>query len=534
MRFPTSYDHVVVGAGAAGCAIAGRLTEDPDRRVLLLEAGGPDDAERVHATDLGSMTSMWFDPAVTWQHATVPQAGCGGRSIPIPQGRMLGGGSSVNAMMYVRGNRRDFDRWRDLGADGWAYADVLPYFRAAETYAGGDPAYRGTSGALRVIDYPSPAVSSVAFVEGARRLGFDADPAAGPDYNGARQEDAPFYYQSTRSEPGRRCSAADAFLRPALGRPNLTVLTGATVERVLLDGDTAVGVELTRAGARHRIGADAEVVLSAGTLASPRLLMLSGIGPADHLRACGVDPLVDLPGVGRDLQDHLLFGVGWESLVDLPFPQLLAEAGLFTRTVAAPSAGPDLQFFAGPVQFMDDSYKTDGPGFTFAPILVAPRSRGTVTLDPVDPTGPPVVDPHYLDAGEDVDALVEGIALARDVAHTPPFDGLRGRELAPGEEVRDRAGLVDYVRRSASTVWHPAGTCRMGRDPGAVVDPRLRVHGVANLRVADASVMPTVVAGNTNAAAIMIGCRAADLLLDAVPAGAASPVHRPDPRMVPQ
>jgi choline dehydrogenase len=267
------------------------------------------------------------------------------------------------------------------------------------------------------------------------------------------------------------------------------------------------------------------VILSAGALASPQLLMLSGIGPAGELRESGVRPLVDLPGVGRNLQDHLLFGVGYESLVELPFPQLLAEAGLFLRTALAPAASPDLQFFFGPVQFMDDKYKIDGPGFTFAPILVQPRSRGAVTLDPADPAGLPVVDPHYLEHAADVDILVEGISVARALAHSRAFERLRGRELAPGDAVRDRAGLVDYVRASASTVWHPVGTCRMGRDREAVVDPQLRVHGVSRLRVVDASIMPTITAGNTAAATMMIGQRAADLLVGTVPsaAGTSSP-----------
>jgi choline dehydrogenase len=295
--------------------------------------------------------------------------------------------------------------------------------------------------------------------------------------------------------------------------PNLTVATVATATRILLDGTTAVGVEYVVDGTVRRARAEGEVVVTAGALTTPQLLMLSGIGPVRQLTEHGIATVVDLPGVGRNLQDHLLFGVGYESRRNLPFPALLAEAGMFLHTAPAPdTASPDLQFFFGPIQFVADEYKVDGPAFTFAPILIQPRSRGTVTLRSGRATDLPLVDPNYLDDGADLDVLVRGIEISRELAHATAFDGLRGRELAPGDTVSDRAGLARYVRANASTVWHPVGTCRMGSDRDAVVDARLRVHGIERLRVADASVMPTITCGNTNAATIMIAEKAADLM----------------------
>jgi choline dehydrogenase len=510
MRFDDTFDYVVVGAGSAGCVIARRLVDRGDCRVLLLEAGGPDDRAAIHDTDIASMTSMWGDDEVVWPHVTAAQDGLRGRAVFIPQGRVLGGGSSVNAMMYVRGNRLDFDHWRDLGNDGWGYADVLPYFRRSEDFTDGASDYRGVGGPLKVVHYERASDASRAFAKAAVELGHRPP---GFDYNAEQQENGPFFYQSTRTKDNQRSSAAVAFLQPVRDHPNLTVATGALATRVLLERGTAVGVEYAVGADVRRVRAESEVILSCGTLTTPALLMRSGIGPATHLGRHGIDAIVDLPGVGRNLQDHLLFGVGYQSLVDLPVPALLAEAGMFLHTgPASPGASPDLQFFFGPIQFVADEYRTDGPGFTFAPILTQPRSRGTVTLRSADPTAMPVVDPHYLQDEADLEVLLRGIAIARDLAHTNAFTGLRGRELAPGAAVVDRATLGTYIRDNATTVWHPVGTCRMGGDRDAVVDARLRVHGVDRLRVADASIMPTITCGNTNAATIMIAEKAADLI----------------------
>lgn len=504
-----SYDYVIVGAGTAGCVLARRILDRSDATVLMVEAGGPDDLPAVRATDVPSMISLWAPPQ-TWGYLTVPQEGCLGRKIPIAQGKMVGGGSSVNAMLCVRGNRRDFDHWNQLGNEEWSYADLLPYFKRAEHYPAGDPRYRGTGGPLQVADLGDGAQTSTAFVHAAKELGFATDVC---DYNGAQQENAGFFYQSLRTLDGTRSSAASAYLGPVRDHPHLTLRTHAYATRLLLRDGRAVGLEYVREGRPEEATATAEVVVACGAFASPRLLMLSGIGPAGELRSLGISPVVSLPGVGRNLQDHMLFGVGWECRVPLPPPRLLAEAGLFLHSrTGLESASPDLQFFVGPIQYFDDSYKIDGPGFTFAPILLQPRSRGVVRLRSSDPAELPVVDPGYLGAAADVDALVAAVEIARQLAHASSFNGLRGRELAPGAEVTEHADLARYVRQSASTVWHPVGTCRMGHDPDAVVDPRLRVHGVEGLRVVDASVMPAITAGNTEMPVVALAEKAADLL----------------------
>ncbi|HZR52772.1 MAG TPA: GMC family oxidoreductase N-terminal domain-containing protein [Streptosporangiaceae bacterium] len=493
------FDYVIAGAGAAGCVIARRLIEQSDATVLLLEAGGPDRLESIHATDVPTTTSMWGAPEVCWPYTSEPQPGLKGRVVPIPQGRVIGGGTSINAMLYVRGNPRDFDYWSQLGNAGWGYDDMVPYFKRAESTL-----------TIRTLDAPSS--SSSAFVRAARELGCGGGDAF--DYNGERQDGGAFLYQSTREAADRRCSTATAYLNPILGHPRLVLRTGVSVARVTLRGTRAAGVEYVDDGQLVTAEAKAEVIVSCGALGTPKVLMLSGIGPATHLRDHGLDPVVDLPGVGRNLQDHMVFGVGWECLAEQPPPELLAEAGLFMRSrPGLDAASPDLQIFFGPVQFLAPRYQIDGPGFTFAPILAQPRSRGTVTLRSADPVDVPVIDPHYLEAAPDMDVLVSGIEIGRRMVGASAFDGLRGRELAPGAEVTSRAGLEDYVREQAQTVWHPAGTCQMGYGPDAVTDAQLRVHGIEALRVADASVMPTITTGNTQAPVIAIAERAADLIL---------------------
>lgn len=509
-------DYIVIGAGTAGCILASRLSEDRDASVALLEAGGMDTNPAIYEKPLSSMFSLW-DPkgAENWGYATEPQPGLGGRSIDIARGKVLGGSSAVNAMIYIRGNRRDFETWAELVSPEWGYDAVLPYFKRSEQYHGPASPYHGTDGPLSIIDYLAPSPVGRAFVEAAAELGATT---TYNDFNGAAQEAGAGFYQSTRTPDGVRVTAGSAFVKPHLGRPNLRLVIGTRVLRLLLENGRAIGVEYDGPDGVQTIHADREVIVASGAFETPKLMMLSGLGPAEQLRAHGIPVVRDMPEVGANLQDHLLLGVAFESTVPLDPPEMLAEAGLFTWTRTGPTqVSPDLQYFFGPVQFIPQEYMTDGPGFTFAPILSQPLSRGTVSLASSDPTVRARVDPQYLSRDEDLAVLEYGIRYARELAQTSAFASLRGRELAPGPDVADSAGLRDYIRKTAGTVWHPACTCRMGKDAGAVVDEQLRVRGVDGLRITDASVLPKLVNGNPNAAIMMVAEKAADLVRGKTP-----------------
>lgn len=418
-------------------------------------------------------------------------------------------------MMYIRGNRRNYDYWKALGNEGWSYEEILPYFKKSENYEGGASEYRGVGGPIEVINYRDPAPISQAFVSAAMELGYEGN---NWDCNGAQQENGAFFYQSTRTPDNQRCSTAVAFLRPIMEHPNFTVETNAQVTRLIFDKQRAIGVEYLQEGNVHQVKAESEVILSCGALESPKLLMLSGIGAAEPLQAQGITVQADLPGVGQNLQDHLLFGVGYRCKQEQPVPNLLAEAGLFTysRSEIDPTTNsPDLQFFFGPIQFVEPQYRVEGPCFTFAPILIQPQSRGTVSLRSNNPQDLAVLRPNYLESTADLEVLIRGVELSRELVNTRAFDEFRGEEIAPGIAVTSLEELSTYIRQVASTVWHPVGTCKMGSDRAAVVNAQLQVYGVEGLRVADASIMPTITSGNTNAPTIAIAEKAADLIIAA-------------------
>jgi len=504
-------DYVVVGAGTAGCILAARLSVDPHVRVVLLECGGMDTNPAIYEKGLNPMFSLWNPQgAENWGYATTPQPGLGGRSIDIARGKVLGGSSAVNAMIYIRGHRRDFDGWAALGNDGWAYEDVLPYFKKSETYHGPASPYRGDNGPLSIIEYLSPSEVGHAFVAAAAELGATQKYN---DLNGACQEAGAGFYNSTRTPDGVRVTAGSAFVKPNLSRANLTLISQARATRLVVENGRVTGIEYTGPDGATTIRVEREVILSGGAFESPKLMMLSGLGPADQLKAFDIPVVRDLPGVGANLQDHMLLGVGFESLVPADPPEMLAEGGLTHWTGVNPKdASPDLQYFFGPVQFLPPEYMTDSPGFTFAPILSQPRSRGSISLASSDPTALARLDPQYLTEEADLAVFEYGIKYARELAQTSAFAKLRGKELAPGADVTDSPGLREYIRKAAGTVWHPVGTCKMGSDKDAVVDAKLKVHGVEGLRIADGSVMPKLVNANPNAAIMMIAEKAADMI----------------------
>lgn len=520
------FDVIVIGGGSSGSAVAGRLAEDGRRKVCLLEAGGTNDNFLVKTPGF-----MPFLPkAANYRYETAPQKGLNGRTGYQPRGRGLGGSSAINAMIYIRGHAWDYDNWATLGCAGWAYEDVLPYFKRAEGNVRGADEHHGGDGPLCVSDQKWPNPGSMAFVESAAALQLPVN----HDFNGAKQEGFGLYQVTQKG--GERWSAARAYVEPLRGRANLAVMTGTLVERIVIEEGRATGVTVRRGGKRETLRARGGVVLSAGAFNSPQILMLSGIGPGEHLREHGVEVVLDRPAVGSDLQDHIDYVSSWETesrdfigdsltgtwrmlkaiaehrrrrtgVMTTPY----AEAGGFWR-VMPDSPAPDVQWHFVPAMLEDHGRtKVKGHGFSLHACVLRPESRGTVRLASADAAAAPVIDPNFLADEHDMAVLRAGVRLSHRIVEAPPMSDYRPRDRYP-IDLDDDDALDELIRNRADTVYHPVGTCRMGSDEDAVVDPTLKARGLDGLWVADASIMPRLIGGNTNAPSIMIGERCADFV----------------------
>src|SRR6266478_3295749 len=527
----SEFDYVIVGAGSAGCVLANRLSADGKHSVLLLEAGPRDTNIWIHVP-LG-YAKLFKEKTVNWMYQTEPEPGLGGRQVFQPRGKVLGGSSSINGLLYVRGQHEDYDRWRQRGNAGWGYDDVLPYFKKAENQQRGADEYHGVDGPLSVSDWRHADPLSDAFVKAAVETGIPFN----PDFNGATQEGAGFFQTTTRR--GRRASSAFSYLRPAKGRGNLCVETSALAQRILFEGRRAKTVEYRQQGRVRTVRARKEILVSSGAYNSPQLLQLSGVGPADLLKSHGIDVVLDAQGVGNDLQDHLqvrlvtrcaqsvtlndivnhpvrrlMAGVQYAALRKGPLTIAAGTSGAFFKTNPR-LASPDIQIHFLPFSTDKMGEKLHSfSGFSASVCQLRPESRGSLRIKSAEPTVPPEIRINYLATETDRAAFIEGLKVLRKILSAPALKPYVAEEVAPGPRISSDEELLSFCRRTGSTVYHPTSTCRMGNDPLAVVDQRLRLRGIEGLRVVDASIMPDLMSGNTNAPTIMIAEKASDMILE--------------------
>ncbi|MAI46234.1 MAG: choline dehydrogenase [Hyphomicrobiaceae bacterium TMED74] len=526
-----TFDFIIIGAGSAGCVLANRLSENPGVSVAIVEAGGRDNNPWIHVP-AGYYRTM-LDPTVTWQFGSGPEPHLNDRIVNWPRGRVVGGTSAINGLLYVRGQSQDFDTWRQLGNTGWSFEDVLPYFKRAEDQERGADDFHGSGGPLGVSDVRMKNPLCEAYIKASVAAGIPHT----TDFNGSSQEGAGYYQLTTKD--GRRCSTAVAYLKPVLSRGNLELITDAAVERLVLDGKRATGVTFLQGGQSKTVRARREIILSAGAIGSPQILQLSGIGPGAALGDAGIDVKHDLPGVGENLQDHLQVRFVYETTlrdslntvwhsrtqqVRAGLDYMLSRQGILT--IGAGVAGvfaksrPELEAPDMQIHFMPLSSVGPGqglhkyPGVTASVCQLRPDSRGTLKVTSSSPSAQPDIVSKYLAQETDKDVLLRGLHLLRKISRQPEFAQFVAREVYPGDDVVTDDELMSYAREVATTIFHPCGTCKMGSDNMAVVDERLRVHGLDGLRVADASIMPTMTSGNTNAPTIMIGEKASDMVLE--------------------